>query len=88
MNTVSPLDCARCYAPWCIPDRGRFEGSLCAGFINMLIVTVGSGVLAPLILREPLPFFSDDRLITFVIIFYLLAIRFDPYVVRIIKIVR
>lgn len=66
----------------------RYEGPLLLGFLNMLIATVGSGALAPMILRDPLPFFNDDRLITLVLLFFLFAIRFDPYIVRIIKTVR
>lgn len=51
----------------------------------MLINTVASSSLTPLLLREPLPFFSDDRLITYALLFYLVATRLDPYAVRILK---
>lgn len=53
--------------------------------MHMLLNTVASSSLTPLLLREPLPFFSDDRLITWALIFYIVATRLDPYVVRILK---
>lgn len=63
----------------------RHEGKILPGFIITLIATCGSGIVAPVLLRDPPLFFNDDRLCTCILIFYLLSIRFDPYLTNFIK---
>lgn len=63
----------------------RHEGKLLPGFVVTLLTTVGSGIVAPVLLRDPPLFFNDDRLCTCILLFYLLSVRFDPYVTNLIK---
>lgn len=57
-------------------------------FIHTLLTTTGSGVVGPVLMRDPPLFFQNDRLVTCIILFYIIAVVFDPYVINFIKTVR
>lgn len=54
-------------------------------FVHTLMCTTGSGVVGPLIMRDPPLFLNNDLLVTCIMAFFLLSVVFDPYVVNFIK---
>ncbi|CAM9739825.1 unnamed protein product [Ascophyllum nodosum] len=65
--------------------KPRFEGRLFPMFMTAFLATTGSGIVGPMIMRDPPLFLENDRLVTCIILFFFFAIVFDPYVVRFIK---
>ncbi|CAM9815815.1 unnamed protein product, partial [Scytosiphon promiscuus] len=72
----------------CVKARGgkpRFEGLLLPMFVHTLVSTTGSGVVGPVIMRDPPLFLGNDLLVTCIMVFFLISVIFDPYVVNFIK---
>lgn len=74
---------------WFLPlVDDRFEGMLLPMFVHTLMSTTGSGVVGPMIMRDPPLFLNNDLLVTCIMAFFLISVVFDPYVVNFIKTVR
>ncbi|CAM9915558.1 unnamed protein product [Ectocarpus sp. 6 AP-2014] len=72
----------------CVKARGKstkFEGMLLPMFVHTLMCTTGSGVVGPLLMRDPPLFLNNDLLVTCIMAFFLFSVVFDPYVVNFIK---
>ncbi|CAM9655072.1 unnamed protein product [Ectocarpus sp. 13 AM-2016] len=72
----------------CVKARGKstkFEGMLLPMFVHTLMCTTGSGVVGPVIMRDPPLFLNNDLLVTCIMAFFLFSVVFDPYVVNFIK---
>eukprot|EP00752_Nemacystus_decipiens_P018298 g16414.t1 len=72
----------------CVKARGgkpRFEGMLLPMFVHTLLTTTGSGIVGPVIMRDPPLFLNNDLLVTCIIVFFFISVVFDPYVVNFIK---
>lgn len=54
-------------------------------FVHTLMTTTGSGIVGPVIMRDPPLFLNNDLLVTCIIIFFFISVIFDPYVVNFIK---
>ncbi|CAN0526354.1 unnamed protein product, partial [Laminaria digitata] len=51
-------------------------------FVHTLLTTTGSGVVGPVLMRDPPLFLENDKLVTCIMGFFLFAVIFDPYVVN------
>lgn len=54
-------------------------------FVHTLLTTTGSGIVGPVIMRDPPLFLGNDLLVTCIIVFFFLSVVFDPYVANFIK---
>ena len=54
-------------------------------FVHTLMTTTGSGIVGPVILRDPPLFLGNDLLVTCIIVFFFISVVFDPYVINFIK---
>ena len=54
-------------------------------FVHTLLTTTGSGIVGPVIMRDPPLFLGNDLLVTCIIVFFFLSVVFDPYVTNFIK---
>lgn len=77
------------YPPLSRRPRGTFsfEGMLLPMFVHTLLTTTGSGIVGPVLLRDPPLFLENDLLVTCIIAFFFFAVVFDPYVVNFARIV-
>lgn len=69
----------------CVNARGgkaSFEGLLAPMFVHTLLTTTGSGIVGPVLMRDPPLFLENDKLVTCIMVFFLFAVVFDPYVVN------
>ena len=51
-------------------------------FVHTLLATTGSGIVGPVLMRDPPLFLENDKLVTCIMLFFLFAVVFDPYVVN------
>eukprot|EP00904_Undaria_pinnatifida_P006515 jgi/Undpi1/2994/HiC_scaffold_14.g06371.m1 len=51
-------------------------------FVHTLLTTTGSGIVGPVLMRDPPLFLENDKLVTCIMLFFLFAVVFDPYVVN------
>lgn len=54
-------------------------------FVHTLLTTTGSGIVGPVIMRDPPLFLGNDLLVSCIMAFFFLSVVFDPYVVNFIK---
>lgn len=57
-------------------------------FVHTLLATTGSGVVGPMLMRDPPLFLGNDLLVTCIVLMFLFAVVFDPYVINFLKTVR
>lgn len=57
-------------------------------FVHTLLATTGSGVVGPMLMRDPPLFLNNDLLVTCIVLMFFLGVMFDPYVMNFLKTVR
>lgn len=54
-------------------------------FVHTLLATTGSGVVGPMLMRDPPLFLGNDLLVTCIMVMFVLAVVFDPYIINFLK---